>query len=59
VLQSSSERALRKKFLQGFGRRPDPQIRAWVRHLAAREPDEELRALAEATIRGAMSKGEA
>jgi HEAT repeat protein len=58
VLQSSSERDLRKKFLQGFGRHPDPQIRAWVRHLATREPDEELRALAEATIHGAVSKGE-
>jgi len=58
VLQSSSERELRKKFLQRFGRYPDPQIRAWVRHLATREPDEELRALAEATMRGAVSKGE-
>jgi HEAT repeat protein len=53
VLRSTSELDLRKKFLEDFGRHPDPQIQAWVRHLAIRDPDEELRALAEATIRAA------
>jgi HEAT repeat protein len=53
VLHHSSEHNLRKKFIQRFGRHPDPQIRAWVRHIATQEADEELRALAEATIRQA------
>jgi HEAT repeat protein len=53
VLRHSSEHNLRKKFIERFGRYPDPQIRAWLRHIATEEPDEELRALAEATIRQA------
>ena len=55
VLHHSSEHGLRMKFIQNFGRHPDPQIRAWVRHIATRDPDEELRALAETTIRQAVS----
>jgi len=55
VLHHSSEHNLRKKFLENFGRHPDPQIRAWVSHVATQDPDEELRALAEATMRQAAS----
>jgi len=58
VLETSSERNLRKKFLENFGRFPDPQIRAWVGHLAAREPDEEIRALAETSLKAAALQGE-
>ena len=50
VLQSSSERSVRKKFLQDFGRHSDPQIQAWVRILATRETDPELRALAQNAV---------
>ncbi len=46
TLVSISDRNLRKKFLENFGGNPDPQIRSWVRHLATRETDAELRALA-------------
>ena len=55
MLRESTEHALRRKFLTSFGRHPDPQIRAWVRHLATGEPDKELRSLAESTIRIAAS----
>jgi HEAT repeat protein len=48
VLQGSGDRELRKKFLQEFGRSPDPQIQYWVGELAARETDAELRVLAQA-----------
>jgi HEAT repeat protein len=50
VLQSSSDRNLRKKFLEGFGGHRDPRIRAWVRGVARREPDPELRALAQTSL---------
>lgn len=46
VLSHTTDRNLRKRFLQDFGRNPDPQIQYWVRELARREPDAELRALA-------------
>lgn len=46
VLTHSTDRNLRKRFLQDFGGNPDPQIQYWVRELARREPDTELRALA-------------
>lgn len=50
LLESSSDRNLRKQFVQDFGRRRDPGIQAWVRRLAAQERDSELRALAQAAI---------
>jgi hypothetical protein len=46
VLTQTTDRNLRKRFLEDFGRSPDPQIQYWVRELARREPDKELRALA-------------
>lgn len=46
TLMSSSDRNLRKKFLKDFGGHPDPQIKSWVKNLAARETDAELRELA-------------
>jgi len=54
VLHHSSDRILRQKFLTNFGRQPDPQIQAWVHHLAQRESDAGLKTLAEATIRTAL-----
>ncbi len=55
VLETSSDRNLRQKFLEDFGRHPDSQIRAWVRHVATRDSDTELRAMALAAIRAAAS----
>jgi HEAT repeat protein len=46
MLTSSSDRNLRKKFLLDLGNHPDPQIQTWVRQMAARETDLELRTLA-------------
>ena len=46
TLTSSSDRSLKKKFLLDLGAHPDPQIKTWVRQLAARETDLELRSLA-------------
>jgi len=53
VMEKSSERELRRKFLEGFGRHSDPQIQAWVRRVATQDSDTELRALAAAAIRAA------
>jgi HEAT repeat protein len=58
VLQGSSERDLRKKFLEDFGREPDPNIRSWIRNLALHERDEDLRALAMSVLREAGGRGE-
>jgi HEAT repeat protein len=55
ILHHSSEHNLRKRFIQRFGRHPDPQIRAWVKHVASRDPDEELRTLAHASLSAAAS----
>lgn len=41
---------LRKKFLQQFGRYPDPQIHQWVEQVAVQEPDFDVRALAQAAL---------
>lgn len=49
-LLASSDRNLRKKFLENFGHHTDPQIWAWVTDVAARETDTELRALARASL---------
>lgn len=51
LLHHSSDRILRRKFLENFGRHPDPQIQAWVRYLAQREPDTVLKTLAETMLR--------
>jgi HEAT repeat protein len=45
-LISSADSNLRRKFLEQFGHKPDPQIQAWARHLAQHETDPELHALA-------------
>lgn len=51
VVVNSTDRELRKKFLEDVGSYPDPQIQAWVKLLATRETDPELRALAQASMR--------
>ncbi|MBI1984185.1 MAG: HEAT repeat domain-containing protein [Acidobacteria bacterium] len=53
ILETSSDRNVRQKFLQNFGRHPDPQLRAWVAQVAERESDGTLRALAQTAIRKA------
>ena len=53
TLASSSDKNLRKKFLLDLGAHSDPQIRTWVRQLAARETDLELRTLATSLARQA------
>jgi HEAT repeat protein len=50
VVHYTTDRELRKKFLQDFGRHPDMQIQAWVAELAEVERDPELRALAQASV---------
>jgi HEAT repeats len=49
---------LRKKFLQQFGRYPDPQIHQWVKQVAVQEPDFDVRALAQEALATAQSRGE-
>ncbi len=55
LLKSTPNRNLRKKFLENFGKNADPQIQAWVKQVAIRETDPELRALARAAIGAAVS----
>lgn len=58
VLQGSPERNLRQKFLEDFGREPDPNIRGWIKNLALHESDPDLRALALSTLHEAVGSGE-
>jgi hypothetical protein len=55
VLTDSPDRKLRKMFLTEFGTNSDPQIQAWVRDRATRDPDAEVRALAQTTMAAATS----
>lgn len=57
VLQATSDRTLRKKFLESFGRHTDRQIQAWVKQVASREPDPELKALAQTSLAAARPPG--
>lgn len=50
LLETWGDRGLRKRFVEAFGRHPDPQIQGWVQELAEREPDADLRALARAAL---------
>lgn len=58
VLTNNAEPDLRKKFLLGFGRHPDPQIQAWVGQVAASETDLEIRSMARAAMAGRSLAGE-
>lgn len=49
---------LRKKFLQQFGRYPDPQIHQWVKQVAVTETDFAVRALAQETLADIRPRGE-
>jgi HEAT repeat protein len=53
VLEGSSDRSLRQKFLEDFGLEPDPNIHGWVMNLALHDSDEDLRARALSTLRAA------
>jgi HEAT repeat protein len=57
VVRRDPNGILRKKFLEDFGRHPDPQIRAWVEDLAVRGADPELKALAQASTAATTNKG--
>ena len=50
TLEIRGETGLRRKFVQDFGRSPDPQIQLWVRGLAETSVDAELRALARSLV---------
>ncbi len=58
LLMRSSDRALRKKFLNQFGSDQDPQIKAWVWDVAHRETDDELRAMARANLGPTTPQGD-
>ena len=59
VLETEEGRGeLRKKFLQQFGRDPDPQIQELVEHLAVQEPDFDVRALARKAFTAGHGGGE-
>lgn len=49
---------LRKSFLQQFGRYPDPQIHQWVERVAVKEPDIDVRSLAQEALAAASQHGE-
>lgn len=49
---------LRKSFLQHFGRYPDPQIHQWVERVAVKEPDFDVRSLAQEVLAATPQRGE-
>ena len=49
---------LRKSFLLQFGRYPDPQIHQWVERVAVKEPDVDVRSLAQEALAGTPGHGE-
>jgi len=54
LLASTPEKEVRRRFLVDFGHYPDANIQKWVRIVATRESDEELRALARAALQRAQ-----
>lgn len=59
VLEGGEENGnLRKNFLQLFGNSPDPQIHQWVEQLAMKEPDFDVRALAQEALATVRQRGE-
>lgn len=59
VLEGSEGKAkLRKSFLRQFGRYPDPQIHQWVERVAVKEPDFDLRSLAQEALASTPRHGE-
>lgn len=50
---------LRKKFLQQFGRNPDPQIRQWVERQARQESDHDVRTIARQALERSHPGGKA
>lgn len=57
--EGESNGKLRKSFLQLLGKYPDPQIHRWVEKVAVREPDFDVRALAQETLATPRHRGEA
>ncbi|HKT13589.1 MAG TPA: HEAT repeat domain-containing protein [Terriglobia bacterium] len=49
---------LRKSFLRQFGTSPDPQIQQWVERLAVKEPDFDVRSLAQEALATTSRHGE-
>lgn len=50
LMRGKGNGRLRKKFLEEFGRCPDPQIHHWVEEVARQESDSELKALAQEAL---------
>ena len=49
---------LRKSFIRQFGRYPDPQIHQWVERVAVKEPDFDVRSLAQQALAATPQHGE-
>lgn len=49
---------LRKSFLKQFGGYPDPQIHQWVERVAVKEPDFDVRSLAQEALAATHQRGE-
>jgi hypothetical protein len=57
LLQGTSERVVRQKFLQKWGQSNDPQIRSWVMGVAANDVDPALRSMAVEFLRTRIDRG--
>lgn len=57
LLQATSERTVRQKFLQKWGQSNDPQIRSWVIDVAASDGDPTLRTMAVEFLRTRIDRG--
>jgi HEAT repeat protein len=57
LLAQTSERSVRQKFLQKWGRSSDPQIKGWVVDVASSEVDPTLRTLAVEFLRTRVEPG--
>jgi HEAT repeat protein len=58
ALENNPDLEVRKKFLVHYGEEPDPQVRAWVTHVATTDADPALRTLAGELIRIEAPRGE-
>jgi len=58
ALENSPDLNVRKKFLISYGREPDPQVQAWISHVATTDVDPALRTLAGELTRIPIRRGE-
>ena len=57
-LDASADHTMQRKFIEGFGQRPDPQIRIWVRKISRETTDPSLQAIALAILGGTTQVGD-